>query len=139
MQIDTATDFGARVARRLDEEIVIWLTTVDSHGTPQPRPVWFLWDGEAFFIYSMPGAHKVDHIRRGSRVALNLNTNKTGGDVVVITGDAVTDPLAPPADQNEGYVAKYAEHMAAIGYTPESFAAAYSVPIRVTPTDLRGS
>jgi PPOX class probable F420-dependent enzyme len=139
MQIDTATDFGARVARRLDEEIVIWLTTVDSHGTPQPRPVWFLWDGETFLIYSMPDTHKVDHIHRVSRVALNLNSNETGGDVVVITGDAIADRQAPPADQNEGYVAKYAERMKNIGYTPESFAAAYSVPIRVTPTDLRGS
>ncbi len=139
MQIDTATDFGARVARRLDEEIVIWLTTVDSHSTPQPRPVWFLWDGEAFLIYSMPDTHKVDHIHRGSRVALNLNTDETGGDVVVITGDAFADPHAPPADQNEAYVAKYAKHIKNIGYTPESFAAAYSVPIRVTPIDLRGS
>jgi PPOX class probable F420-dependent enzyme len=139
MQIDTTTEFGARVARRLDEELVIWLTTIDGHGTPQPRPVWFLWDGEAFLIYSMPDTHKVEHIHRNSRVALNLNTNETGGDVVVITGDAFIDPHAPPADQNEAYVAKYAKHIKSIGYTPESFAAAYSVPIRVTPTDLRGS
>jgi PPOX class probable F420-dependent enzyme len=139
MQIDTTTGFGARVTRRLDEEIVIWLTTLDSRDTPQPRPVWFLWDGESILTYSRPGTHKIDHINRSSRVALNLNTNKTGGDVVVITGDALINPDVPPAHENAAYVAKYAERIADIGYTPESFAAAYSVPIRITPTDLRGS
>jgi hypothetical protein len=39
--IDTAIPFGARVARRLQEERIIWLTTVRSNGTPQRSPVWF--------------------------------------------------------------------------------------------------
>ena len=42
---DPSTEFGARVARRLDEEVVAWLTVVDGAGTPQPAPIWFLWDG----------------------------------------------------------------------------------------------
>jgi hypothetical protein len=40
--IDTSTKFGQRVAQRLEEERVIWLTTVDGQGIPQPRPVWLL-------------------------------------------------------------------------------------------------
>ncbi len=37
--LDMNTEFGQRVARRLAEERIAWLTTVDSSGTPQPRPV----------------------------------------------------------------------------------------------------
>ena len=43
--IDESTEFGARVARRLREETVVWLTTVTPSGAPLPRPVGFLWDG----------------------------------------------------------------------------------------------
>ena len=44
---DPATPFGACVAQRLREDAVIWLTTVAANGTPQPNPVWFLWDGHS--------------------------------------------------------------------------------------------
>jgi hypothetical protein len=46
--IDTTTEFGQRVARRLAEERIAWLSTTDSNGAPQPRPIWFLWDGGTF-------------------------------------------------------------------------------------------
>ena len=42
---DPSTTFGARVERRLRDEPVAWLTLVDPRGTPQPAPIWFLWDG----------------------------------------------------------------------------------------------
>jgi PPOX class probable F420-dependent enzyme len=41
---------------RLREEKVAWLTTVGQNGRPYPAPVWFLWDGQAFLIYSQPPA-----------------------------------------------------------------------------------
>ena len=34
---DPSTEFGARVARRLADEVVAWLTVVDGAGTPWPR------------------------------------------------------------------------------------------------------
>ncbi len=46
MDIDTSTEFGQRVAGHLANDQVIWLTTVNPDLTPQPSPVWFLWDGE---------------------------------------------------------------------------------------------
>ena len=46
MQIDTSSSFGRRVVERLENEHVVWLTTVAADGTPQPSPVWFLWDGQ---------------------------------------------------------------------------------------------
>ena len=42
--IDFTTEFGKRADSRLKEDHIIWLTTVDVLGKPQPRPVWFLWD-----------------------------------------------------------------------------------------------
>jgi hypothetical protein len=57
---------------------------------------------------------------------------------VVVTGDARIAPQEPPADQVPQYVAKYREGIKRINMTPESFARAYSVPIRVTPRNLGG-
>ena len=76
---DLSTPFGARVARRLREEHVIWLTTT-----------------------------------------------------------AQLTPGEPPADQVPAYVDKYRDHLRRLNYTPESFAAAYSVAMRVRPRKVRG-
>ncbi|MBI2997646.1 MAG: pyridoxamine 5'-phosphate oxidase family protein [Deltaproteobacteria bacterium] len=50
--LDFSTRFGWHVNRRLRQEKIIWLTTVDSNNTPQPRPVWFHWDGQTVLIFS---------------------------------------------------------------------------------------
>src|SRR5205823_11568600 len=102
-----STPFGEQVARRLADEPIIWLTTVGANGTPQPNPVWFLWDGDSFLIYSLPDAARIAHIRRNPRVSLNLDGNGRGGDIVVITGEAHLRPDEPPADQIPDYVEKY--------------------------------
>lgn len=138
MQIDTSTDFGRRVARRLEEERIIWLTTGGPDGTPQPRPVWFWWDGQSFLIYSRPGTHKLHHIAANPRVALHFDGDGQGGDIVVFTGRARLDESTPPAHDLVEYAAKYREGFRRINMTPLEFAAAYSVALRVTPTNLRG-
>ncbi len=136
--IDLNTEFGQRVARRLAEERIGWLTTVDATGTPQPRPVWFLWQEGSLLIYSRPGTRKLEHIARSPRVALNLDGDGMGGDIVVLTGTAVNDGNAPPADQVSAYVEKYSAGMQRIGMTAEQFAQVYSVAVRVTVDHLRG-
>ena len=50
MKIDTQSEFGKRAARRLKDELIYWLVTTAPDGTPQPSPVWALWDGETFLI-----------------------------------------------------------------------------------------
>ena len=134
----TSTPFGDRVARRLRDERIIWLTTVGADGTPQPNPVWFLWDGDTFLIYSLPHAARIANIRRNPRVSLNLDGNGRGGDIVVITGDAHLRPDERPADQMPAYVEKYKDYIEGSFGTPANFAAQYSVPIRITPTKVRG-
>jgi PPOX class probable F420-dependent enzyme len=137
---DPSTPFGQRVARRLREDRLIWLTTVDAKGTPQPAPVWFLWEEttSTILIYSLTDAKRLQHIQQNPRVALNFDGNGSGGDIIVITGQVHESPDAPPADQLPVYVEKYRDFIARSFGTPANFAAKYSVALRVHPTAIRG-
>lgn len=125
---------GAGAENRLREEEVAWLTTVRSDGQPQSVPVWFMWDGEGFLIYSQRGRQKLKNISRNPRVGLNLNSNAHGGEVVRAECAAEILEDAPPADEVGPYLEKYREAIARIGYDPEGFARDYSVALRLTPT-----
>ena len=138
MQIDASSEFGRRVAKRLAEDQIVWLTSVGADGTPQPNPVWFLWDGATLLIYSRPEAARLRHIVRDPRVSLNLNSDADGDDIVVITGMAAVAPDEPSASESAAFIEKYRTGIANLGMNPESFAAAYSVALRVTPEKLRG-
>lgn len=135
---DPSTPFGQRVAQRLRDEVVIWLTTVGADGTPQPNPVWFLWDGATFLIYNRDDAKRLDHIQRNPRVALHFDGNGQGGDIVVITGEASITTGEPPVDQVPAYVDKYKDLISRMNYDPATFAKGYSVTMRITPTKVRG-
>jgi len=137
-KLDTSTDFGAQVARRLAEDEVVWLTTVRENGQPEPSPVWFLWDGEEFLIYSQPNTIKLANIAARPRVSLSFNTTATGGDVVVFAGEARIASDDPVAAEVPAYLEKYRAGITSIGMTPEGFAGSYSVAIRVTPAKVRG-
>ncbi len=76
---DTPIPTGSRPDRRLREELIVWLTTVRADGQPQTSPVWFLWDGETFLIYSRPDAARLRNIAANRRVSLNLDGNGRGG------------------------------------------------------------
>jgi PPOX class probable F420-dependent enzyme len=137
---DASTPFGERVARRLRDERIIWLTTVDAKGMPQPTPVWFLWDEatSTILIYSRADAKRLTHIQQNPRVSLNFDGNGSGGDIVVITGQAQVSTDDPPADQLPSYVEKYRNFIARSYSTPERFASVYSVALRVYPGRIRG-
>jgi PPOX class probable F420-dependent enzyme len=135
--LDTTTEQGARAAQRLHDELIIWLTTVTRGGQPQTSPVWFLWDGETFLIYSQPGASKMRNLKVNPRVALHLDGNGRGGDVVTIEGTAAFDAAVGAADGVPAYVTKYAGPIATNGWTPASFARDYSKAIRITPQGVR--
>jgi PPOX class probable F420-dependent enzyme len=137
--IDLTTEFGRTVEKHLKFEYVIWLTTVDSHLTPQPRPVWFLWEYDTILIFSQPNAYKIKHIKQHPRVALHFNTDDTGDKhVIVMTGDALIDPNGVTANQVPAYLEKYKTGIEALNMTPEAFNAEYTVLIRITPSELRG-
>jgi PPOX class probable F420-dependent enzyme len=134
--IDTTTEFGVRVARRLEQEQIGWLTTVGASMIPQPNPVWFLWHADTIVLMSKPDAVKVRNIVHNPKVALNLETGVGGEDVVVITGTAAISTLT--AAERAAYLMKYAEGIVHLGQTEAAFAAMYSTVLRITPTRLRG-
>ena len=136
--VDQSSEFGARAARRLSEEIVVWLTTVTPAGAPLPRPVWFLWDGEEeVLVYSQQSA-RARNIERNPRVTLAFDGDGQGGDIVVLSAEAAIDWNWPPAHEHDKYLEKYAEHIERIGMTPRTFARTYKVPVRIRLTSLDG-
>jgi PPOX class probable F420-dependent enzyme len=138
MLFDPTTESGARIQKRLEQDKIIWLTTVAADGTPQPNPVWFLWDGESFLFYSQPAARRLKNIARSSRVSLNLEAGPWGDDVLVITGEARLDPAAPPWHQFPGAREKYEEGAKMLGQTLEQLASSFTVTYRVYPERIRG-
>ncbi len=137
--IDLNSKFGRAVKRHLKNEYVIWLTTIDSNLTPQPRPVWFIWDEDSILIFSQVTAHKLKHIQKHPNVALHFNTDESGDKhVIIFTGEAVIDKDCPPAHKVPAYFKKYKKGIADLNMTPEGFSVEYLTAIRIRPTNLRG-
>lgn len=136
--LDESTEFGARAAKRLREEIIGWLTTVTPEGAPRPIPVWFLWDGgRSILLYSRPGKRKLANMKANPNVSLNLDSDGIDADIVVCWGEMrVSDD--PPSNEVPRYREKYRERIAALGWTPESFAADFSVPLRIDVSRIHG-
>jgi len=129
--------FSEKVSRRLDDEVVIWMTTVAAGGKPQTSVVWYWWDGSEFLIYSLDPAARVRNLADNPHVSLNLDGNGRGGDVVTIEGVASLDPAAPTAAEMEDYVAKYRHRMDRGWGGPEGFAKQYPTAIRIRPIRVR--
>lgn len=127
------------IRRRLDGELVTWMTTVSRDGQPQTSPVWFLVEDDVIVVYSLDGTPRTRNIAANPRVCLNLNSTPEGSEVVIIEGVAEVASDGPPANEDERYVAKYEVPMDDLGMTPESFAADYPVRLHVRPTRLRAS
>jgi len=144
---DPSTPFGESVRRRLRDEEVIWLTTVGPSGTPQPNPVWFLWQedepgsesgGGSFLIYHLDTAARLKTFQARPRVSLNFNT-VGGGGVVVFSGEVEILEGHPPAHEVPDYAAKYEPRVADISENGlEGFMSKYSVVTRIRPTRVRG-
>ncbi len=136
---DERTPFGERVRRRLRDEQVIWLTTVGADGTPQPNPVWFVWqEPSTVVIYNRAEANRLTHIRHRPHVALHFDGNG-GGDIVVFTGAARLLDDQPPAHEWTPYRAKYEQPMIRVSGSPERFSEGYQVAVSVEITKVRGN
>jgi len=137
--MDESNEFGARAARHLRQDPVVWMVTVGSAGAPSPNPVWFLWDGAMTIkVYSLPDAARVRHLRTNQQVALHFEGDRQGGDIVVLSATGALRPDVPAADTDQDYLAKYAQRITRIGHTPQTFAQSYAMPIMLTIKRLRG-
>ena len=136
--IDFTSKFGRQALQKLESETVIWLTTVTANGTPQPRPVWFIWQNDKVIIYSMASAKKVEHIRKNPNVSLHFNMASPEDDAYVIIGKAAIATSQTPVLKVNEYLQKYTQGIQDIKMNPESFNDAYSVRIEINPVKLRG-
>ncbi len=133
---DTPT--GKRALERLKTEQVIWLTTVTASGKPQPRPVWFVWDGQSVWIYTEHSSRKIAHLAANPQVALHFNSDPSGDDIQVLLGEAAVDPNAPPVRDLPAYIEKYADGIQGIDMTVETYSTRFDTAVRVTVSRVRG-
>ena len=127
----------AHAAKRLRDELIVWLSTVTRQGQPQSSPVWFVWDGDVFHVFSQPRRPKLRNISANPRVSLHLEGGREGDDIVVFEGRAKIIRDGDTATSLPEYIRKYRRLIQSYGWTPESFAADYAVPIVVRPTRIR--
>jgi len=127
------------IQERLDRELIIWLTTVNPAGQAQASPVWYIIEDEAILVFSLANSPRTRNIEANPRVALHLNSSETGGNLVIIEGEASIIEDGPTAEQSSAYLAKYTSEMADLNMTPESFSRDYPVRIQVQPKRLRAS
>jgi PPOX class probable F420-dependent enzyme len=130
------TPFTLRAKRHLINDPIVWFTTVDSRGRPQPNPVWFLWNGaEALLIYNKENARRLRHVASNANVAVNFNVQT--GDVLMLTGTA-HQVEAGPAHENQEYVKKYGPSMVRIAGSAEQMGLNYPVALEVIISGIRG-
>jgi PPOX class probable F420-dependent enzyme len=125
------------IQNQLEKAYVIWFTTVRADGMPQPTPVWFVWDNGSFLIYTTPKTQKFRNIQANPKVALNLDDTHDGDHFTVFMGEAKIDSNTPAPTNVPAYIEKYRQGIIDIGMTLESFDLTYSIPIRITLTQVR--
>lgn len=136
---DPSTSFGERVRRRLREEEVLWITTVDQGGIPQPNPVGFVFQNDdSILIYNMVNAKRLSHVVDRPQVSLHFDGDGHGGDIVIFTGTAHRADDVPPPHKNPDYLAKYGDSLLRVSNNAEEFGNKFSVPLRVEITGTRG-
>jgi PPOX class probable F420-dependent enzyme len=123
--------------RHIDNDHVVWFTSVTDGGAPAPNPVWFVADGDDLMVFSEPTSRRVHNIGQRPLVALHFNSDPHGGDVWIITGTATIRHGVKPSSA-PGYLDKYrASIEGELQTTVEAIDATYNTEIRVHPINIR--
>ena len=133
--------FPPALRERLETEPIAWLTTVRPDGAPHLVPVWFVWDGGAFLVFSKPVARKVRNVEVDGRVMLAIGRPEDDFDVQLVEGEAtlLPEPAEAVLRTEAGLlIAKYRAWMDAIGLGLDEFAATYTRVMRIAPTRFLG-
>ncbi|MFL5675161.1 MAG: pyridoxamine 5'-phosphate oxidase family protein [Chloroflexota bacterium] len=128
----------ARIVRFLEQEPVVWLSTVRTDGRPHLVPTWFWWDGESLLVFSKPDAVKVRNLRANPSVMLALGEAEDDFDIGLVEADAElldrpTKNVLPVA-----HLEKYTAQLASLGLTAAEYAETYSQVIRIVPRGFLG-
>ena len=112
-----------------------WLTTVTPDGQPQTFPIWFLWvDGEVL-VYSDRRAKRNANIAANPRVALHLDDDGRGNDIVIVEGEARIDESTPPVTENARLPRQVRRVDPRDARTPpRRCTTIYNVPVWIRPT-----
>ena len=135
-----STPAGEQILRRLREELVLWLTTVDATGAPHSLPAAFLWDeAHSTFLISSTAEEDRDRliqIQQNPKVGLHFNLDLSGADSFILTGEAKVSLDDPSFDQIPAWVAKYQAFFSQVGLTIKQAAVVSPVALRVRPVTM---
>jgi Pyridoxamine 5'-phosphate oxidase len=133
---DPAQVMDLPIARQLlREESIMHLSYTARDGAPRVIPIGYLWDGERFRMWTIPGSPKVGALRADGRVAITIDVPGppprvllARGRAALATVDGVPDGYleasrrALPREAWEGFEAQVRglyKQMVAIAVTPE--------------------
>ena len=126
-----------RVLRRLNSNLMVWLTTVRPDGQPVSVPVWFLARGDGtVLVYSRANKAKLANIAANPKVSLGLDVTDIGRNIVRLEGVARHDPSLPRAHEHPEFLAKYIERMGAMFDTPESYGEQFTAGLVIELTKV---
>ena len=119
-----------RVLPMLEDERVVWLSTVGEDGSPHLVPTWFWWDGEDLLLWSKPNAVKVRNVRANPRLMIAVGHPDEDFAVGLIAATATLDDAPVP----DAFFTKYAADLGEAALHPDGYRAVYTQTVRVTPT-----
>ncbi|OBJ01002.1 PPOX class F420-dependent oxidoreductase [Mycobacterium sp. 1165196.3] len=129
-----SVELTQEVSNRLRSDNFGWLTTVAKSGQPVPRLVWFYFDGTKLTVYTLPQAAKVAHVKAHPQVSLNLDSDGSGGGIIVIGGTATIDATDVNCRNDEPYWAKYRELAEQLESNEGMSMDAFSTRLAITPS-----
>ncbi|HEV7665157.1 MAG TPA: pyridoxamine 5'-phosphate oxidase family protein [Chloroflexota bacterium] len=97
----------------LSQALVASLSYLSADGYPASVPLWYDWDGEAFWLVPSPGAEWAAHVRRNPRVSLSISESTAPLRRVLARGPIhAVDDDAGGASQWRGVEARLAARYA---------------------------
>lgn len=91
---DPAQVMQLPIARQLlREEAILHLSYTARDGAPRVIPIGYLWDGERFLMWTIPGAPKVGALRTDGRVAITIDVPGPPPRVLLARGRAALETV----------------------------------------------
>ena len=138
LSTDEGTHFGARAARHLREDLVIWLTTVSATGASAPNTVWFFWNGAATVpMYSLPDAGQVGHLEANPEGIAELRRGRHRRRHRILADGRRGAARSASRRPGPGVPGQVRRAHPSDRLHAERFARHYSLPVTMTLTRLR--
>ena len=77
----------------LREEMILHLSYTARDGGPRVIPIGYVWDGERFLMWTIPGSAKVGALRADDRVAITIDVLGPPPRVLLVRGRAALETV----------------------------------------------